>query len=581
MAVIWWFWRPPSEAAHHTAQADDVAAYPGRIVVDFQDGVSDARVAEIAAHVGIDLQLVSRQSLDERMYRADVPAERVDAVLAALSALPEVEIAEADADVQLIEPLGSGIGPLPGDPDDKWAGFPNDPQYKYQWHLVQIGMPAAWKKADGKGVTVAVIDTGVAYENYKNFHQVPDLAGVEFVKPWNFVANNEHADDDHGHGTHVAGTIAQATHNGIGVAGIARAVKIMPLKVLSAGGSGSVAAIADAIRYAADEGAQVINMSLGGRFRSRVLEKAVKYAHDKGVVVVCAAGNDGQKRVSYPAAYPGAVAVAATQYDETTTFYSNFGPEIDVAAPGGNTQVDQNGDGMPDGVLQNTIVVGDPTQDGYFPFMGTSMASPHVAGVAALIVGEGVTDPDAVEKILEETARKPKGGKMDAIRYGAGIIDAPGAVDKARADGGAWQLALGLLVAGAVLSQARRRAGIAAGPLYLVGALVGAGGLFFLPGIIGRGFPAWDIAVFGAAAHGNPLFYSALAPVLLAVVGGGARWLRGLVAGFSAGVGAHLLFHMAARTADIRFIPGSTLDTLWLGANAALCFLLAIAALRE
>jgi serine protease len=583
VAVVWWIWRPPSESAHHVATSGDDTPYSGRIVVDFRDGVSDARVAEVAARLGIDLELVSRQSLDERMYRAEVPAARLQRVLDRLAALPDVEVAEADADVQLIDPGVAYFGtpPHPGDSDEKWAGFPNDPDWKYQWHLVQIGMPSAWKKADGKGVTVAVIDTGVAYENYKNFHKVPDLEGVEFVKPWNFVANNEHADDDHGHGTHVTGTIAQATHNGVGVAGIARAVKIMPLKVLSASGSGSVAGIADAIRYAADEGAQVINMSLGGRFRSKVLEKAVKYAHDKGVVVVCAAGNDGSRRVSYPAAYPGAVAVAATQYDETTTFYSNFGPEIDVAAPGGNTQVDQNGDGMPDGVLQNTIVTGDPTKDGYFPYMGTSMASPHVAGVAALVVGAGVTDPDAVEKILEETARKPKDGKMDAIHYGAGIIDAPAAVDKARADGGGWQLGLGILVAGAVLAQARRRAAIGAGPLYLLGALVGAGGMFFLPGVIGRGFPAWDMAVFGAAAHGNPLFYSALAPVVLALIVGGARRLRGIVAGFSAGVGAHLLFHMAARTTDIRFIPGSTLDTLWLGANAAFCFLLAIAALRE
>src|SRR5262249_17710685 len=397
----------------------------------------------------------------------------------------DVEAAEPDAMYQLIDNVGgaSATQAVPPPDDPQWKGYPNDPQYKYQWHLVQIGMPEAWKLADGDGVIVAVIDTGVAYENFKKFHQVPDLAQTKFVKGWNFVADNEHADDDHGHGTHVAGTIAQSTNNGIGVAGVAPGATIMPLKVLSASGSGSVAAIADAIHYAADHGAKVINMSLGGRFGSKVLAKAAKDAHDKGGVVVCAAGNDGSGHVSYPAAYPGAVAVAATQYDETTTFYSNFGPEIDVAAPGGNTQVDQNGDGMPDGVLQNTIVVGDPTQDGYFPFMGTSMASPHVAGVAALIVGEGVTDPDAVEKILEETARKPKGGKMDAIRYGAGIIDAPGAVDKARADGGAWQLALGLLVAGAVLSQARRRAGIAAGPLYLVGALVGAGGLFFLPAL--------------------------------------------------------------------------------------------------
>src|SRR5690606_738793 len=147
----------------------------------------------------------------------------------------------------------------------------------FQWHLDQIGMPEAWKLADADGVIVAVLDTGVAYGDHGRFHQVPDLAGVPIVKPYNFVDNDPHAYDDHGHGTHVAGTIAQATHNGIGVAGVARKATIMPLKVLSARGSGSVAGIADAIRYAADEGAHVINMSLGGRFPSKVLEKAVKY----------------------------------------------------------------------------------------------------------------------------------------------------------------------------------------------------------------------------------------------------------------------------------------------------------------
>ena len=136
---------------------------------------------------------------------------------------------------------------------------------------------------------------------------------------------------------------------------------------------------------------------------------AVKYARDKGVVVVAAAGNDGRGQVGYPAAYPGVVAVAATQFDETTTFYSNWGKEIDVAAPGGNTRVDQNGDGKPDGVLQHTIVPGNTSQTDYLWFMGTSMASPHAAGVAALIMGAGVRKPDAVEEILLGTARKPKG----------------------------------------------------------------------------------------------------------------------------------------------------------------------------
>ena len=163
-------------------------------------------------------------------------------------------------------------------------------------------MPDAWKLADGNGVIVAVLDTGVAYEDYKNFHVLPDLKGITFVDPYNFVDNNTHADDDHAHGSHVTGTIAQVTDNGIGVAGIARNVKIMPIKVLSAQGGGTVAGIADGIRYAADHGAKVINMSLGGAFPSAAMKKAVKYAHDKGVTIVCAAGNESRNKVGYPAA---------------------------------------------------------------------------------------------------------------------------------------------------------------------------------------------------------------------------------------------------------------------------------------
>ena len=126
--------------------------------------------------------------------------------------------------------------------------------------------------------------------------------------------------------------------------------------------------------------------------------------------------------------------VAATQFDESTTFYSNWGKEIDVAAPGGNTRVDQNGDGKPDGVLQHTIVPGNTSQTDYLWFMGTSMASPHAAGVAALIMGAGVKKPDAVEEILLGTARKPKasnatGGRVDD-HYGAGIVDAAAAVKR-------------------------------------------------------------------------------------------------------------------------------------------------------
>ena len=514
--VLWWYLRPSDDAKRAQAEPQtdrDAQLYgdPDDILVDLRDDADDDDVEAIERKLGIDLVLVSDQSLDERFYRAHVPADQRDALLATLSADPDVEIAEPDS----VMSIPRAYAPVEIHNETRWEGFPNDPMYKQQWHMDQIHMPAAWKIADGAGVIVAVLDTGVAFENYKKFHMVEDLAGVEFVHPYDFVGNDVHANDDHGHGTHVTGTIAQATHNGIGVSGIARNVKIMPLKVLSGSGSGSVAGIADAIRFAADNGAHVINMSLGGRFPSRVLKKAVQYAHDKNVVVFCAAGNEGRNSVGYPAGYDGALAVAATQSDETTTFYSNYGKDIDIAAPGGNTREDPNG-----GVLQNTIAIGDPTHSGYYAFMGTSMAAPHVAGVAALVVGAGVDKNTEVEKILLATARKTSA--HDAARYGAGILDAEAAVLAAR--GGSSMSA-------------------------------------------------------GSASTGSVLWLSALAPLGLIVLLFGIGRMRTPLAAVSAGFGAYLGFH-AVRFTDVSLIP-SALDTTWLALNAIICVGLAALVIRR
>ena len=590
VVFIWWHFREPTSTKVDQIKATDAEAQLAidrdDVLVDLKDNATPDQVAAIEKQIGTKLELVDStgEAQQTQLYRAHVTEATEEAVIAALQANPLVEVAEPDSYMQLDPSEVAEVTETPA----TQPGFPNDPDYKYQWHLRQIGMPDAWKLSDGNGVIVAVLDTGVAYEDYKKFHQLPDLKGLTFVEPYDFVTNTPHADDDHGHGSHVTGTIAQATNNGIGVAGVGLNVKIMPLKVLSASGSGSVAGIADAIRYAADHNAKVINMSLGGAFPSTVLKKAVKYAHDKGVTVVCAAGNESRGKVGYPAAYPGAVAVSATQFDESITFYSNYGKDIDIAAPGGNTRVDQNGDGMPDGVLQNTIVIGDPTKDGYFTYMGTSMASPHAAGVAALVVGEGVTNPDQVEAILKASARKPQNQSYNVEKYGAGIIDAPAAIKKARGESGGFQFGLGLLLAAGIAASARRKK---LGLGYLAGVGVGASGLFFLPYIapslssmpivhaLTHGLPSWDLSLLGVGGHGNALFFSAALPLAALAIGYGMPKLRPALAGLSIGVAAHLAFFAVVPMFAIHYAP--VWASLWLGLNAVACLVLARLALRR
>jgi len=320
-----------------------------------------------------------------------------------------------------------------------WITFlPDDTFFSFQWHLDNpvsggIGMEAAWDIQTGDpNVVVAVLDTGVAYEDFGIFRQAPDLAGTSFVPGYDFVNDDAHPNDDQGHGTHVAGTIAQSTDNGAGVAGVAFGCSIMPVKVVNSEGFANQFDIAEGIYFAVRGGAQVINMSLGGGQESITLRDAVAYAYSRGVTVVCAAGNEFLQGnpANYPAAYDAyCMAVGATRYDETRAFYSNTGGYVDLVAPGGDVSVDQDGDGFRDGVLQQTFQT-DPNDFRFWFFQGTSMAAPHVSGAAALLVSNGISDPDMIGKILQTTAKDLGPAGWDE-EYGWGLINVGAALNYA------------------------------------------------------------------------------------------------------------------------------------------------------
>ncbi len=457
---------------------------------------------------------------------------------------------------------------------------PNDPMYKSQWHFDMIGMSQAWAQANGEGVIVAVIDTGVSpgtLENGKKskYALMPDLDADRFVPGYDFVAKKADPSDGNGHGTHVAGTIAQSTNNGEGVAGIAYKAKIMPIKVLSDRGFGSVAAIAAGIRYAADNGAKVINMSLGGGMYSQTMARAVKYAYDKGVFVACAAGNGAREKVEYPAAYKGAFAVSSVGPDGKLAFYSSYGKELFISAPGGDTRVDMNGDGIPDGVLQNTVARNDPTKHGYFPFQGTSMATPHVAGVAALVVSLGVDDPDAIGKVLASTVTK-----RDAFnKYGHGLLNAAGAVKKAKSQSAGLSFLLGLGLAGLGYMRNRRQRIVTYtkatfSPISFV-TLISISGVLGWLGV--SGFKPLGASALtwlpGLSFEHSALWLSALVPLAFCVAVSSRTRLHGIASMISFGWAGVLLSHAMLGDVNVGYVPGhGLLDALWLTVNGVTAY---------
>ena len=332
--------------------------------------------------------------------------------------------------------------------------LPNDEFFDLQWHYALINLPEAWDRTVGSDeVVVAVLDTGVVDH--------PDLrdrlsGGYDFISSRGNANDGDRIDPDPTdpgddprqesssfHGTHVAGTVGATTVNGDGVAGVTWATRIMPLRVLGTEG-GSNSDIAQAIRYAAglsnasdtvpDSIARVINMSLGGEDFSRTIQDAVNAAREAGAIVVAAAGNENSGKPSYPAAMDGVISVAAVDATSARAPYSNFGDTIDVAAPGGNARLDTNGDDFADGVL--STLANDNGEFSFVFLQGTSMASPHVAGVVALMLAANPDlTPDDLDLLIEgahpETSRRitrDLGLQGRDDQFGHGLIDAAAAV---------------------------------------------------------------------------------------------------------------------------------------------------------
>ncbi len=351
---------------------------PGKVVVKLRPGVADQAFQALLDRNAA----IIREIPPLRVKVLSVPPGKEKEWIKRLQASPIVEYAEPVRPVRALF-------------------TPNDPYWDYQWNMRLIKVHQAWDITTGtSSVTVAIIDTGVDLDH-------PEFSG-RIVQGWDFVNNDPYPDDDHWHGTHVAGIAAAQGNNSQGVAGVAWNVKIMPLKVLDSSGNGTDADVAAAIVWAADRGVKVLNMSLGGDVSSSVLADAVDYAYRKGCLMVAAAGNEGTNRVLYPAAYTQVIAVSAVNYYSGIAWYSNYGPEIEVAAPGGD----------------GSYPISSTVPGRYGSAAGTSMATPHVAGLAALLWSANPSLTAAQVRYCITSTAVDLGSPGRDWYYGYGVIDA-------------------------------------------------------------------------------------------------------------------------------------------------------------
>ncbi len=450
-------------ASDRSAKLSAVQSAVTRASLGGGNGISRAAAASVRAEyvrtLGVGADLIR---LSGKLSKADV-----DKVVAEIAADPAVKYALLDVKLQRSE--------LPKAALEQPQLVPNDPLYaQYQWHLSSatggINSPAAWDVSKGDGVVVAVLDTGILPNH-------PDVA-VNLLQGYDFISDAETsrrptdarvpgaldygdwvdndnecysgslAEESSWHGSHVAGTVAEATNNGIGMAGVAPNATVLPVRVLGKCG-GYLSDIADAITWASGgtvagvpanaNPAEVINMSLGGSGSCDTLyQDAINGAVARGTTVVVAAGNSAGNADNFrPASCANVIAVGATRITGGIAYYSNYGAAVDLSGPGGGGSVDGNPGGY---VWQNGYTGATTPTSGTYTYMGlggTSMASPHVAAVAALVqsaviaAGNAPLTPAALETLLKQTARPFPVSIPTSTPIGTGIVDAKAALDKA------------------------------------------------------------------------------------------------------------------------------------------------------
>ena len=428
------------------AMASAAEVVPGKVIVRYKSDATRHDRAIVQRHTGT--RFGTRLPGGSRTL-AIADGESVTKTVAELNSHPDVAYAVPDYKVHA-------------------AAFnPNDPGRgngweRLQWNFVGqwgVNAPPAWDRAiathapGGRGVVVAVIDSGVAYENHKSFRRAPDLGAHRFTKArYDWVDNDRHPNDEESHGTHVTGTIAQQTNNRRGVTGLAYGVKIMPLRVLDAWGNGDGADIARAVRYAVKHKARVINMSVefDTSLRARDIPEviaALRYATRKRVTLVAASGNEGISKVAYPARYSDVISVGASTYNGCLADYSNAGAGLDLVAPGGGQDASFRGNELDRAncnpqssdrqIVQQTLWR-DVRHFRLIGFEGTSFATPHVTAAAALLIATkrlgARPTPAQIKKRLRATARDLGAAGTDS-HYGAGLLDVGAALAPASANG--------------------------------------------------------------------------------------------------------------------------------------------------